>query len=131
MRTTWLALVASGLLVGCAATPKHQARGPHPDESSDAAVAAAAKPAELGGSVVKIVAHRPPQKQYHYVGRVEARATTVDIVDAAIAADADLRRQAKALGADVIKIDVIAPPRDNARAHSRVILAGRAYKKTS
>ena len=126
-----MALAVGGMLVGCASAPRRDARGPRPNEANDSAVASAAKPQELGGSVVKIVAHKPSSQKYHFVGRVEARATTTDIVDAAIAVDADLRRQAKALGADVIKIDVIAPPRDNARAHSRVILAGRAYKKTS
>ena len=134
MRTTTLALLVSGLLMGCASTPKQQARGPMPSEKNDSAVAAtteAPKPKELGGSTVKIVAHRPSPQKYHLVGRVEARATTADIVDAAIAADADLRRQAKKLGADVVKIDVITPPADHASAHSRVILAGRAYKKSS
>ena len=121
-------------MVGCATAPKQQARGPMPSEKNDAAVASAhetAKPQELGGASIKIVAHKPSAQKYHFVGRVEARATTADIVDAAIAADADLRRQAKKLGADVVKIDVITPPADHASAHSRVILAGRAYKKTS
>src|SRR4029079_9501794 len=89
------------------------------------------KPKELGGETVKIVARKPSTQKYHFVGRVEARATTGDIVDVAIAADADLRRQAKALGADVIKIDVITPPSEHAGKHSRGILAGRAYKKSS
>jgi hypothetical protein len=133
MRTTCLAILVAATMVGCATAPKHEARGPKPSEASDAAVATAdaPKPKELGGSAVKIVAHRPSAQKYHFVGRVEARATTVDIVDAAIAADADLRRQAKKLGADVVKIDVITPPSDHASAHSRVILAGRAYKKSS
>ena len=131
-----MALLVSATLVGCAGTPKKQAaRGPMPSESNDSAVASvkdSPKPKEqLGGAAVKIVAHRPSAQRYHFVGRVEARATTADIVDAAIAADADLRRQAKKLGADVVKIDVITPPADHATAHSRVILAGRAYKKSS
>ncbi|MCU1277606.1 MAG: hypothetical protein JWM53_1152 [bacterium] len=135
MRTTCLAMVAGMMLVGgCATAPKQQARGPMPSETSDSAVASAKdspKPEKLGGAAVKIVAHKPSAQKYHFVGRVEARATTADIVDAAIAADADLRRQAKKLGADVVKIDVITPPADHAGAHSRVILAGRAYKKSS
>ena len=105
-----------------------------PSEKNDSVVATAkdtSKPKELGGALVKIVGRKPSAQKYHFVGRVEARATTADIVDAAIAADADLRRQAKKLGADVVKIDVITPPSDHASAHSRVILAGRAYKKTS
>lgn len=132
MRTTCLAILVAATMVGCATAPKQQARGPVPNEKNDAAVATVKEsPKELGGTAVKIVAHKPSPQKYHFVGRVEARATTVDIVDAAIAADADLRRQAKKLGADVVKIDVITPPSDHAGAHSRVILAGRAYKKSS
>jgi hypothetical protein len=137
MRTTTLAFLCAGLLMGCAAAPKHEARGPRPSEANDSAVASSASSAtpqskeQLGGAAVKIVAKRPSAQKYHFVGRVEARATTGDIVDAALAADADLRRQAKALGADVIKIDVITPPSDRPSKHSRVILAGRAYKKSS
>ena len=124
-------MLVAATMMGCASAPKHEARGPKPSEASDSAVAAAPQPKELGGDAVKIVARKPSAQKYHFVGRVAARATTTDIVDAAVAVDADLRRQAKALGADVIKIDVIAPPSDRAHAHSRVILAGRAYKKTS
>lgn len=133
MRTTYLAALVAATMFGCATAPKREARGPKPSEATDAAAATAnvAKPQELGGAAVKIVAHKPSPQRYHFVGRVEARATTADIVDAAIAADADLRRQAKKLGADVVKIDVIAPPADHARAKSRIILAGRAYKKSS
>ena len=133
MRTTALARVVAATMMGCATAPKQTARGPMPSEKSDAAVATvdAPKPKELGGQAIKIVSHRPSPQKYRLVGRVEARATTADIVDAAIAADADLRRQAKKLGADVVRIDVIAPPGEKAGAHSRVILAGRAYKKTS
>jgi hypothetical protein len=129
-----MALEAGMMMIGCATTTKQQARGPMPSEKSDSIVATAkdtSKPKELGGTALKIVAHRPSAQKDHFVGRVEARATTADIVDAAIAADADLRRQAKKLGADVVKIDVITPPGDHAGAHSRVILAGRAYKKSS
>ncbi len=121
--------------MGCATTaPKSQARGPRPSETNDSAVATASptpKTKELGGAAIKIVVKKPSAQKYHFVGRVEARATTGDIVDAAIAADADLRRQAKALGADVVKIDIITPPSDHPSKHSRVILAGRAYKKSS
>ena len=133
MRKTGMAILVAATMVGCATAPKQHARVAKPSEASDsaAATAEAPKPQELGGAAIKIVAHKPSPQKYHFVGRVQARATTSDIVDAAIAVDADLRRQAKALGADVIKIDVIAPPSENGRAHSRVILAGRAYKKTS
>lgn len=128
-------MLAGAWLVGCATTPKHEARRARPSEAGDAQVATAppqtAKAKELGGSSVKIVAHKPSPQKYKFVGRIEARASTGDIVDAAIAADADLRRQAKALGADVVKLDVIAPPADRPSKHGRVILAGRAYKKSS
>src|ERR1700744_1671037 len=132
MRKTTLALILGGMLMGCATAPKSQARGPRPSETNDSAVASASntpKQKELGGAAIKIVVKKPSGQKYHFVGRVEARAPTGDIVDAAIAADADLRRQAKALGADVVKIDVITPPSDHPSKHSRVILAGRAYKK--
>lgn len=131
MRTTTLALLVSGLLMGCASTPKQQARGPMPNEKNDSAVATAApdaaKTKELGGSTVKIVAHKPSPAKYRYVGRIEARAKSSDIVDAAIAVDADLRRQAKALGADVVKVDAISTPAKK----GNIVLAGRAYKKSS
>jgi hypothetical protein len=129
MRTTTLALMVSGLLMGCATAPKQQARGPMPSEKNDSAVATqeAAKPNELGGSAVKIVAHKPSPAKYKYVGRIEARAHSSDIVDAAIAVDADLRRQAKALGADVVKVDAITTPAKK----GNIVLAGRAYKKSS
>ncbi|MCA1663162.1 MAG: hypothetical protein LC659_02615 [Myxococcales bacterium] len=136
MRNTAIAMLVAGTMaMGCASAPKHEARGPMPSEKNDSAVATAKESPkakeQLGGAGLKIVAHKPSAQKYHFVGRVEARATTADIVDAAIAADADLRRQAKKLGADVVKIDVIAPPSERAGAHSRVILAGRAYKKSS
>ena len=122
-------------LAGCATAPKQAgarpARRARRTTPRSRRRATTPKPKELGGASVKIVAHKPSSQKYHFVGRVEARATTVDIVDAAIAADADLRRQAKALGADVVKIDVITPPSEHAGPHSRVILAGRAYKKSS
>jgi hypothetical protein len=133
-KTGWAILLALSTVAGCAATPKQAAR-PMPKESDDRAVASApaatSKPKELGGASVKIVSHKPSAQKYKFVGRIEARSASGDIVDAAIAADADLRRQAKALGADVIKLDVIAPPSDHPGKHSRVILAGRAYKKSS
>lgn len=134
MRNTAMAMLLALATVGCATAPKQAARGPMPRESDDAVAATAApapKQKELGGAAVKIVAHKPSPQKYKFVGRIEARSASGDIVDAAIAADADLRRQAKALGADVIKLDVIAPPSDHPSKHSRVILAGRAYKKSS
>ena len=124
-----LGVMVGATLAGCAAS--HQvAQRPLSVATRTAPVAAqpAPKPKDLGGDAVKIVAHRPPTRLYKFVGRVEARARTVDIVDVALAADADLRRQAKVLGADVVKIDFLAPPRDHARPRTRVILAGNAYR---
>jgi hypothetical protein len=126
MKTLWMAVAVGASLAGCASggpTARKTAK-----TTAVATAAPAPKPAELGGDVVKIVAHRPSARRYKYVGRIQARASSGDFVDAAIAADADLRRQARALGADLVKLDVIKPPRDNARPHRRVILAGRAYK---
>jgi hypothetical protein len=129
MRTTTLVFLVAATMMGCASTPKQQARGPMPNEKSDSAVATAEapKPNELGGTAVKIVAHKPSPAKYRYVGRIEARAHSSDIVDAAIAVDADLRRQAKALGADVVKVDAISTPAKK----GNIVLAGRAYKKSS
>ena len=134
MRDLLMVMVVGGSLVGCAGSHKQAQRPTAPSEVGDSKVATAevVKPKkELGGASVKIVAKRPSPRSYKFVGRIEAKTSTNDIVDAAITADAELRRKAKALGADVIKLDVIAPPRDNEHPHNRVILAGRAYKKSS
>jgi hypothetical protein len=135
MRDLLMVMVVGGsLLGGCAGSHKQAKRPAAPSEVGDSKVATApaeVKPKDLGGAAVKIVAKRPSPKSYKFVGRIEAKTSTNDIVDAAITADAELRRKAKALGADVIKLDVIAPPRDNEHPRNRVILAGRAYKKSS
>lgn len=111
----WMAVLFGASLVGCAsAQPRTQ-----PVQAARV---------DLGDGAVRIVAHRPPPKLYKYVGRIKVHATTTDLVDAARKADEGLRRQAEALGADVVRIDVIKPPRDNARPRRRLILAGRAYR---
>jgi hypothetical protein len=138
---TWLMTVAVGALglgSGCAATHptnKHDASARHgrPSESDDSttatAVASGSKAPLLGGSSVKILARRPAAGQYKFVGRVEATSTSADIVDAAVTADNDIQRQAAALGANVVTLDVIDPPRDGSHARRHVILAGRAYRE--
>ncbi|MDB4968415.1 MAG: hypothetical protein JWN44_4104 [Myxococcales bacterium] len=129
----WLTVIVVGAsLAGCASS-KHAQRPATPSEAGDGQVATAKeapKPKELG-SAIKIVGKRPSAARYKFVGRIEATTSTNDIVDAAVTANAELRRKAKALGADVIKLDVIAPPSDSEHPHRRVILAGRAYKKSS
>ena len=134
---TWLMTVAVGAsLVGCATTSsKHDAsaRRARPSESDDSsstsAAAASAKAPLLGGSALKILAKRPPAKQYKFVGRIEATSTSDDIVADAVKADEALQRQAAALGANAVALDVIDPPRDGSKARRHVILAGRAYRE--
>jgi hypothetical protein len=130
MRDSWLialmlAALAGIFMAGCATTPHAKtAAGPRAiDESSDAkvAVAPASQPA------VRIVEKKPSARRYRFVGLVRATSQSGDLVEAARDADADLRRQAAALHADVVKLDVIAPPNDT-RAHRHLIFAGRAYK---
>jgi hypothetical protein len=74
------------------------------------------------------VVNPPPRTLYRYVGRVEGVARSVDLVDAARVARDDLRWKAHVLGADVVRIDYVAPPPEHARPRARVLLAGRAYK---
>jgi hypothetical protein len=117
---TWLVAMVGFALVGCA-TSGSTTQVRKPDEKRDSAVVEAPKPVDAK-STVKLVAKTPPAKRYRFVGRVEATAKTGgDFVEAARTANADLRRQAKALGADVIKVEVVSPGK-------RVVLAGRAYK---
>jgi hypothetical protein len=129
---TWLTATVFGVVfsAGCAATPK-QASRPMPRESDDNKVAVADTRSKEASGPVKVVARVPSSKQYKFVGRVEVRATNASFVDQAATANAELRQKAKALGADVVKLDVITPPSDRPGAHSGIILAGRAYKKAS
>jgi hypothetical protein len=140
---TWLMTVALGSLlaggVGCAATHATNKRDAtahrgRPSESDDTATAtataaSASKAPLLGGTSLKILARRPAARQYKFVGRVEATSTSGDIVADAVSADAALQRQAAALGADAVTLDVIDPPRDGSHARRHVILAGRAYRE--
>jgi hypothetical protein len=119
---TWLVAMVGFALVGCA-TSKGSVAVQKPDEKRDSAVVEAPKPVDKAPSV-KLVAKRPPPNQYKFVGRVEATAKTTDFIEGARTANALLRRKAKALGADVVKIDVVSPG-------THVLLSGRCYKKTS
>jgi len=74
---------------------------------------------------VRLVTHAPPHEHYVMVGKVRGVAPDAEFVTAADRVHAQLREKAAALGADVVKIDVVAPC---ARGH-RVLLAGRAYKR--
>jgi hypothetical protein len=130
MRDSWLialmlAALAGIFMAGCATTP--HAKITHAprviDERGDARVAEA--PRSQPG--VRIVEKKPSARLYRFVGVVRATSQSGDLVEAARDADADLRRQAAALHADVVKLDVIAPPNDT-RAHRHLIFAGRAYK---
>lgn len=124
-------------LAGCATTASKRdasARRARPseadDSSSTSSVAAASQKAPLlGGSSLKILAKRPTAKRYQFVGRVEATSTSNDIVADAVKADEALQRQAAALGANAVTLDVIDPPRDGSKVRRHVILAGRAYRE--
>ena len=70
----------------------------------------------------------PPRALYRFVGRVQGVAATTDLVAAARAATDDLRWKAHALGADVVRIDYVAVPREHGRPSRRVLVAGAAYK---
>jgi len=76
----------------------------------------------------QLVVSPPPRTLYRYVGRVEGVARSPDLVQAARAARDDLRWKAHVLGADVVRIDYVAPPPEHASPGRRVLLAGRAYK---
>jgi hypothetical protein len=130
MRDSWLiglmlVALAGIFLAGCATAPRATAATPRAiDESGDAKVAVAAPAPPLGP---RIVERKPSARHYRFVGVVRATSQSGDLVEAARDADADLRRQAKKLGADVVKLDLIAPPNDT-RTHRHLIFAGRAYK---
>jgi hypothetical protein len=68
---------------------------------------------------VKWVAHRPARAVF--VGRVKGAATDEEFVSAAARVHAALDARARALGADVVKIDRVI-------AGARIVVAGRAYR---
>jgi hypothetical protein len=76
----------------------------------------------------QLVVSPPPRALYRYIGRVEGVARSPDLVQAARAARDDLRWKAHVLGADVVRIDYVAPPPEHASSGRRVLMAGRAYK---
>ena len=76
----------------------------------------------------QLVVNPVPRTLYRYIGRVEGVASSPDLVEAARVAQDDLRWKAYARGADVVRIDYVAPPPEHASPGRRVLLAGRAYK---
>jgi hypothetical protein len=122
-----MAVFLAGLgLAGCATTARTKSSSVAKssiDEREDGRT----QPATQPESGLRIVERRPPPRLYKFVGLVRATSVSGDLVEAARDADADLRRQAARLHADVVKLDVIAPPNDN-RQHRHLIFAGRAYK---
>ena len=85
-------------------------------------------PAPQALDTPQLVVSPPPRTLYRYVGRVEGVARSPDLVQAARAARDDLRWKAHVLGADVVRIDYVAPPPEHASSRRRVLMAGRAYK---
>jgi hypothetical protein len=73
---------------------------------------------------VKLVRKTPSRTQYQYVGPVRGVSSSSDdeFVEAAHTAQDRLQSQARALGADVVKIVAVTPGKH------RVMLAGRAYR---
>ena len=71
---------------------------------------------------LKLVAKLPPHDHWKYVGRVRALSKADEFVDAAHTVQDRLRQRARALGADVVKIET-------ASADSQIVqLSGRAYR---
>jgi hypothetical protein len=71
---------------------------------------------------LKIVSKLPSSERWQLVGRVRAVARADEFVDAARTVQDRLRERARALGADVVKIDV-------ASAGDQIVqLSGRAYR---
>jgi hypothetical protein len=77
---------------------------------------------------IQLVHRLPDPTHYVYVGRVKGTAATTELVEAARQAHADLKQHAAALGADVVKIDILRTPAEGLHGN-RVLLAGRAYRR--
>jgi hypothetical protein len=116
-------LFAALLLSACAAAPKPVVFVPR--EDNDALVTPRA-PLDPG---IRLVVSAPRASRYQYVGRVSGVADLGEWVDTARRAHEDLQRKARALRADVIKIDRVVAPDEGARGR-RTLLAGRAYRAT-
>jgi uncharacterized protein YbjQ (UPF0145 family) len=122
-----LLFVSAWLLSGCAHEPAAGQRFSGP------AVQITVHPWKNAGKVpdnVKLVSKQPDPSRYIFLGRVNGVTQKTELVDAAEAAQRDLKEKAAALGADVVKIDVLRPPNESAR-YKGVLLAGRAYKLVS
>jgi hypothetical protein len=119
-----LLFVSAWLLSGCAHEPAHFT-GPevqitvHPWKGTGRAP-----------DDVKLVSKQPDPAKYVFLGRVKGVTQKTELVDAAEAAQRDLREKAAALGADLVKIDVLRAPNESLR-YKGVLLAGRAYKQVS
>ena len=107
---------ASLFLAGCATVPGNRVVTPSVDE-----VRITMRPSEVP---VRLVAKRPRRDSYSFVGRVRAVARDGEFVVAARRANETLRRKARSLGADVVKIEIVSiSDRDN-----HVVMSGRAYR---
>jgi len=85
------------------------------------------KPTVKTPDTVKLVSKTPDPARYVFLGRVNGVTPKTELVEAAKAAQQDLREKAAALGADLVKIDVLRAPTEGLH-HKGVLLAGRAYK---
>jgi hypothetical protein len=116
-----VALVASGVLffaamltAGCSHS---SAEAPPPSQQLEITV-------HPWKRAVRFVGKTPSKERFIFVGRVRGEAPDVDFVRGVADARAQLAERAEALGADVVKIDLISP---SSRNH-QVLLAGRAYR---
>jgi hypothetical protein len=73
---------------------------------------------------VRFVGKTPPKTHYLFIGRVRGEAPDSDFVDAVKQARKQILDRAEAIGADLVKLDTVAP---SSRNHA-VMLAGRAYR---
>jgi hypothetical protein len=73
---------------------------------------------------IRFVRKTPSRAQYRFVGEVRAVARDEGFVEAAARVRKLLAQKARALGADVVQINVVSPGDDE----HLVVLAGRAYR---
>jgi hypothetical protein len=105
----------AALVGGCATAPHTQVITPRAEEVQ------VIRPSV---SSVRLVQRRPARDRYAFVGRVRAVAHDEEFVEAARRVNEMLQQKARALGAEVVKIDLV---RLGERDHL-VVLAGRAYR---
>jgi hypothetical protein len=109
-----IGFVAALLLAGCASAPRPQ---PATVEQVEITSHPWVRP-------VHVVVKTPARDRYFFVGKVRATAPDDEFVAAARAVREQLIDKARALGADVVKLDVIQP---DARKH-QLLLSGSAYR---